>query len=84
MHACIIDAPSRTHAYSQPYVHMHALLMLPHVQVLPDSLRGCIVGLSALAPNNDLALFVNFGSASLGIPSALSRIFNSVSTSITD
>ncbi len=47
-------------------------------QVVPDSLRGCIVGLSALAPKNDLALIINFGSVSLGIPSALSRIFNKV------
>lgn len=46
--------------------------------VLPDSLRGTVVGFSSLAPKNSRALYVTFGAESLGIPLALSRVFTKV------
>lgn len=51
-----------------------------HLQILPDSIRGAMIGLASIAPKNKLALFLNFGSVSLGIPTALSRVFIKVCT----
>ena len=48
------------------------------MQILPDSFRGAILGLSSLAPDRKRAIYVTFGSGSLGIPSALSRVFTKV------
>lgn len=48
-------------------------------QVLPRSLRGAVLGFSSLAIGRKRAVFVTFGSTSLGIPSALARIFARVS-----
>ena len=44
-------------------------------------MRGAILGFSAHAPKRDVALYVTFGSPSLGIASALSRVFGRVSRS---
>ena len=48
------------------------------IQIVPDSFRGAIVGLSSLAPAHKRALYITFGSVSLGIPCALSRVFTKV------
>lgn len=48
------------------------------MQVMPDSFRSVILGFSSLAPSHKRAIYVTFGSVSLGIPSALSRIFTKV------
>ena len=49
-----------------------------HVQVLPSSLRGVVLGFSSLSVGRLRAVFVTFGSTSLGIPSALARVFEKV------
>ena len=45
-------------------------------------MRGAVVGFSAYAPSNKLAIYITFGSSSKGIASALSRVFARVNDCI--
>lgn len=46
--------------------------------MIPNSIRGAIVGLSASAPSHCFAVYITIGSPSLGIATALSRVFAKV------
>ena len=46
------------------------------MQMLPNSIRGMVLGLGACAPDNISAMYICFGNTpSLGIPFALGRAF---------
>ena len=49
---------------------------MTHPQVIPNSVRGAVLGFAARAPSNSGALSVSFGSS--GIPLALGRLFKRV------
>ena len=48
-------------------------------QVVPDTIRGTILGFAARAPQNCGALCVQFDSSSMGLPYLLARAFQRVS-----
>ena len=62
------------------YVAMFFTVLWPHllIQVFPDSFRGAILGFASYAHRNVGALYVSFGSPSVGIATALARVFNRV------
>ena len=49
------------------------------MQVLPLSVRGAVLGFASLSTKRKHAMYITFGSTSLGIPSALARVFQRVS-----
>lgn len=66
-------------------MHLHNInlykivfLLLICMQILPDSIRGAVLGLTAYAPSNIGAIFVSFGSPSVGFANALGRVFDRV------
>ena len=57
--------------------HYIFLLFIPF-QVLPDSIRGAVLGFASRAEENGGALCISFGSPSLGFTDALGRVFSRV------
>lgn len=52
------------------------------LQVLPDSIRGAVLGFASRALKNEGAICVLFGSPSMGFTDALGRIFSQVKKTV--
>jgi len=48
------------------------------IQVLPASVRGIVIGFASLSTFRNTAMYITFGSTSMGIPCALARVFKEV------